>query len=174
MSETAELDAIGLTWDKTYDEFLNEALMLIVNHWHEVGSHRDVLRLNPDHNRYRQLELGGFLHILCATDRQKIVGYMFVMLLPHPRDKNAIIGRDDVFYVTPEYRRRGVGLLLLKEALRFLEEDTCDIVMFSEKVRRTAARGARGGTYLRRFGFAPQEVVWSKVMPRAARRGEQP
>lgn len=149
---------IDLTWGTRYDDFIAEAWPLIRAHWNEVGSHRDVLRLDPDHERYRALEKVGALHILTARLDGKIIGYMFVLVTRHPRDRGAIAATDDVIYAAPQYRRHHVGAKMLREALRRVEELGVNIVFFREKAWR------HGGGYLERYRFHKQEMVYAKVL----------
>lgn len=148
-----------LSWGMPYDDFLAAAWPLIRAHWDEVGTHRDVLKLRPDHKRYRAMERLGLLHILTATSDDKLAGYLFIIIAAHPRDQNAMAARDDIFYVRPEFRRERLGVKLLIEALSYLE-GRAHIVFFTEKARR------EGGGYLERFGFHPVETTYSKVLSR--------
>ncbi len=148
---------VSFTWNMPYDAFLADAREMISAHWAEVGSHRDVLHLDPDHDRYRALQRSGVLHILTASSGGALAGYLFVLIAPHPRDRQATVAKDDIFYVRPEFRRERVGVKLLIEALRYLE-GRAHIVFFTEKARR------EGGGYLERFGFEPQETTYGKVL----------
>lgn len=147
-----------LTWGIKYDDFLAEAWPLIRAHWAEVGSNRDILKLDPDHDRYRRLESAGALHIQTARGASGLIGYMFLLIAPHPRDKGAIAATDDVIYVRPEFRRLGVGWQMIGEAERFAGECGAHIVMFHAKARR------RNSAYLERRGFKAHEIVYSKVL----------
>lgn len=149
---------ITLSWGLPYDDFLEEAWPLIRAHWSEVGSHRDVLRLNPDHNRYRALERAGALNILTACLDGKLVGYMFVIISAHPRDRDAKAATDDIIYAMPTHRRLLIGPKMIAEALRYIEEKGVHIVFFREKSWR------HGGGYLERYGFKPQETVYAKIL----------
>lgn len=151
---------ISYQWGMRYDAFISEAWPLIEAHWNEVGSHRDILSLDPDHERYRKLEQIGALHILTARHGKRLVGYFFVLTVQHPRDRGALAGHDDVIYVTPEYRPRFVGARLIEHALERLDNLGCNIVFFREKAWR------HGGGYLKRYGFSPHETVWAKVLRR--------
>jgi len=156
-------DFIEMRWGMTYSAFLAEAWPMAKRHWNEVGTFRDVLRLDPDHDRYRALERDGRLHILSARSDQFLVGYLFLLTLPHPRDRQARVARDDLFYVDPAYRKFRLGPAMIKSALSYAE-GRADIIMLSEKARRTLARGPHGGTYLKQYGFEPMETVWGKVL----------
>jgi GNAT superfamily N-acetyltransferase len=147
-----------LEWGLSYDDFYREAKELIEQHWEEVGSHKEILRLNPDHDRYKALELIGALHILTARIGGIIAGYFFVLITQHPRDKSKTLAADDIIYSAPQYRSMMLGPRLLREALRYISEKNVDIVFFREKTRR------KNGGYLRRYGFEPHELVSAKVL----------
>lgn len=156
-------DVPVIQWGMTFSSFLVEAGNLPRQHWNEVGAFRDVLRFNPDHERYRNAERAGALRILTAHIHGNLAAYLFLLIIPHPRDKDAILARDDIFYVRPAYRRMRLGVQMIDEAIAYATQHA-HIIMLSEKVRRSAARGQRGGDYLMRWGFEPQEVVWGRVL----------
>jgi GNAT superfamily N-acetyltransferase len=150
---------VDLTWGTHYDDFIAEAWPQIRAHWGEVGSNRDILKLDPDHERYRRLERAGMLHILLArTEDGKIAGYLFMLVTKHPRDQGAIAATDDLTYVRPEFRRLGLGWKMIIEAERFAGECGVHVLMFRAKARR------RNHAYLERRGFKPLEIVYSKVI----------
>lgn len=151
-------DLVSLTWGTRYDDFIAEAWPLIRAHWHEVGTHRDVLRLDPDHGRYRRLEEVGALHILVARVDGKIAGYFFMLITPHPRDRQATVGADDIMYAVPAFRRHRIGPRMLAAAMERCRQFDVNIVMFREKAYR------HGGGYLTRFGMKPVETVYSVVL----------
>jgi GNAT superfamily N-acetyltransferase len=164
MSAALQLsDAIEFRWGTTYSAFLAEAWPKLRAHWAEVGTYRHVLRLDPDHDKYRAAERAGILHILTARVGGELAGYLFVLILPHPRDKGATLARDDIFYVDPKFRRFRLGPAMIEEALAYIEP-RADIVMLTEKVHRSLGRGRFGGSYLARYGFQPLEVTWGRVI----------
>lgn len=149
---------IDLSWGTRYDDFIEAAWPLIRAHWAEVGSNRDILRLDPDHEKYRNLERAGMLHILCARTERGIVAYMFLIISKHPRDKGAVAATDDIIYVRPEYRRLGTGRLMIAEAERFAVECGVHLLALHSKARR------RNSRYLERWGFKAHEIVYTKVL----------
>jgi len=149
---------ITYSWEPGYDKFYTEAKDLIAAHWNEVGSHRDILTLRPRHDVYRRLEDNGALEILVARDSGKMIGYFFLLFSPHPRDVEVVIAQDDIIYANPAYRREWVGYKLLKLAVSRATERGALLASFHEKTSR------KGGGYLKRLGFAPKEVVWTKVL----------
>lgn len=155
---------IRLQWGQPYIEFFAEAATMIRAHWDEVGAHRDILMLNPDHNRYINAERLGMLHILTARDGHKMVGYFAMMIMAHPRDKSATIGAQEFFYADPAYRREQLGPMLEDEALARLHDLKVNMAAFREKE-------GRSGAHLRRRGFEPMETTWMKVL-RAPERAQ--
>src|ERR1700743_3823161 len=113
---------ISFEGEKGYDKFFEEAEPLILSHWNEVGSHREILPFNPQHSVYRFLETAGRLFMLVARDEGRIIGYFFVIIAPHPRSITKTIANDDIVYASPEYRDQLLGYRLTKEALKFSRE----------------------------------------------------
>lgn len=149
---------ITLTWGARYDDFIMEAWPLIRAHWNEVGTHRNVLKLDPDHERYRKLEDAGILHILIARVDGKLAGYFFMLVTPHPRDRKATVGSDDIMYAVPAFRRHLIGPKMLGAVVDKMHELGVNVVMLREKAYR------HGGGYLQRYGLKPVETVYSMVI----------
>lgn len=178
---------ITYAWERGYDAFWEEAHPLITAHWNEVGTHRDILTLNPRHDVYRKLESVNGLHILVArsdrtsdlllsdhssisADRNSdgpIIGYLFIIATSHPRDISARLVQDDIIYVRPEYRRFLVGFALLRRALLKARELDAKIVVFHTKARRHLKKDGEyyiRNNYLRRLGFVPTEIAHHLVL----------
>lgn len=148
---------IKLTWGQPYVEFFAEAATMIRAHWNEVGANRDILKLNPDHNRYIQAERLGILHLLTARDGHKMVGYFAMVTMSHPRDKSVTIGAQEFIYADPAYRRHQLGPMLEDEALDHLDKLGINMAVFREKE-------GRSGAHLRRRGFEPIETTFVKFL----------
>jgi len=149
---------IKYEWGMDYDQFFAEAEDLILQHWAEVGSNRDVLRFNPDHDLYRRAQFLGKLHIQTARRAGRLVGYMLIFLLQHPRDVGAKIVRDDAIYVIPCERKHAVGYKMIKNAIGYAIDQGAVLAMFTKKAYREDSR------YLERLGFVPKEIIYSKVL----------
>lgn len=146
----------------SYDAFYCEAASMIAAHWDEVGSNREILKLNPDHHLYRNLEKVGALRILVARCDKEMAGYFTMMKMRHPRDVTVLIGKDDAIYAKPEYRRALLGKKLVEAGIEDLKRLGCQLIFFGEKVRRYLdddAEVLHHKSYLSRWGFKPQEVI---------------
>ena len=90
------------------------ALPMLADHHKEVEATDDVLPLEPDTDRYLQLDMQGLIQVLCAWDDGKLVGYCVDMLVPHIHYRGKTFAVNDFFYVAPEYRDKGVGAEMLR------------------------------------------------------------
>lgn len=154
-------------WTSRYDGFYNLIREMARAQWEEVGSHREILQLNPDHEHYRALQRAGLLHMLIARDDRKPVGYMIFHKLPrHPRDIDASVGSDDTMYVLPAYRQQRVGVKLIKRAIEIITADGANIMFLRQRVWQRKHSDA----LMRYLGFAPHEVVWAKIVNPIVRR----
>lgn len=148
-----------------YAKFFQEIAIkgLLSEHWDEVGTHRDVLHLDPDHDRYIGLEKAGSLIILSARHHGVMVGYMILLFMRHPRDRSAMVMTDDAIYCLPAYRRSMLGPKLMDRAEALAESSGIHFMFFTEKFRRLVQAGNRGG-YLKRRGFEPIEIKYAKMI----------
>lgn len=152
---------LKLAWEPGYDRFYNEAKTMARKHWDEVGSHKEILDFNPDHNRYRALERADVLKILCARVDGKLIGYLLVLTMMHPRDIEASTASDDSIYVDPAYRKLMVGPKMIRMALKLFEDMGINLVFLRLRVWRE-----QSDADMRRLGFEPHEVVYAKVLNR--------
>lgn len=96
------------------DELIAELKPLLSAHYEEIAWRKDVIKLDPDFDKYRKLELLGSLCIYTAREDGALIGYaIFILSLNlHYRIKQA---SNDIFYVEPTKRGALVGKRLLRE-----------------------------------------------------------
>lgn len=68
-----------------------------------------------DMTAYAQLEAAGLLHAFAATVDGELVGFLALLIGPHPRYRVALATLETLF-VSPEHRSSGAGLKLLAMA----------------------------------------------------------
>ena len=123
-------DLLVETWHDTYDPLIGaEKVTEITNSWHSIAA------------LSRQLTMPG-TSFLVAERAGAIVGHLFANAARAPV---LIIAR---LYVPPGSQRRGVGKLLLDEAIRRYPD--CDVLRLEVE-----ADNAKGLTFYRREGFEP-------------------
>lgn len=94
--------------------FRAEAQSLFRSHWEEIGVHRDIMPLDPDYDRYNELDRQGALLVVTARSGEKMVGYIMYLFSKSLHYKGWMNGHVDIVYVAPEYRRGGAGLKLMQ------------------------------------------------------------
>jgi len=117
--------------------------------------------------------LDGFARAWLAYDGDVVVGTAMLTVVstlhrlgePLPIDRVPVDARVRNVYVRPEYRRRGIGLLLMKELLREAERAGVD--------RLTLGASDMGRPLYETLGFAPKtdEMVYrgEGLIPRETR-----
>ncbi len=114
-----------------------EAANLFVNHWHEIAIDKDKVPLHPDWTKYSVLEHSDMLFCLTVRDGKLIVGYFIAFLLPHPHySQSGTMAFTDVYYIRPDYRVGGTGVVMLIEAERLMKEKGVTKAYLSCKVHQ--------------------------------------
>ena len=62
---------------------LEEMKPFLQLHWEEVALYKDAIKLNPDYDRYFDLEKRGVLRVAIARDGDKMVGYFLTLTQEH-------------------------------------------------------------------------------------------
>lgn len=142
---------IGDDWDKF--AMLQEA------HYREVAGFRAALdRLNIDKEKYIALEKSGRLHLVKARAcNGALVGYSAHLVHPHLHYAHVLVADDDVFYVTPTMRGRGVARHMREFACATLKEKGVKLVL--ARVKPTIPH-----THLEKLGYEVMETVYAKVL----------
>ncbi len=139
-----------------------DAEELLRLHYDELTFGKERIRLAPDEGRYEALERDGGLIIFTARDDGKLVGYALFFLVHHLHYRHNLYAMNDVFYVDPARRSDPwLGFRFLKFVDTQLSTDPdIDAIKWHVKLRREF------GPMLKRLGYEPEEVVWSKLPPR--------
>jgi GNAT superfamily N-acetyltransferase len=142
---------IGDDWDKFAS--LQEA------HYREVAGFRAALdRLNIDKEKYLALEKSGRLHLVKARAwNGALVGYSAHLVHTHLHYAHVLVAEDDVFYVTPTMRGRGVAKAMRAFACETLKARGVKLVL--ARVKPDIPH-----THLEKLGYSVMETVYAKVL----------
>ena len=110
-----------------------------------------------DLGAYQELERRGALVVVTARKAGKIIGYL-VLKLGRDIHFDQRVAASDMFFVTSEARRSGVGRELISKALSHLDWLGINRVFFGMKIRHQFRK------LLRSEGFAPDEEIWVKEL----------
>src|SRR5258706_8207690 len=98
---------------ETVEQVLAEIQPLLHDHWEEIASHKDKIPLAPDYDQYRKMEEAGKLLICTVRDKANLVGYSIYFVHRGIHYSKTLVSTNDVFYVSPAYRRKTIGVVLI-------------------------------------------------------------
>tara|TARA_R110002012_G_C11628943_1_gene609635 strand:+ start:1217 stop:1669 length:453 start_codon:yes stop_codon:yes gene_type:complete len=105
------------------DDIYDELLPLLESHWKEIALNQDKIKLNPDFNRYRMMQVSGACRIYTARDEGVLVGYFVVLLSASLHYSDHVFANCDIIYIKPNARAGMNGARLIK----YVEKDLSDI-----------------------------------------------
>jgi GNAT superfamily N-acetyltransferase len=115
---------------------IDEIKPLFYKHWREIAGNQDTIPLDPDFDRYYNLEDSGVLRIFTARSDGKLVGYFISFIMPHMHHKSTIYGLVDMLYVIPDYRGGTTAYRLIKLAMEDLKSQCkVDILIIHMKIK---------------------------------------
>jgi L-amino acid N-acyltransferase YncA len=132
-----------ITYQREYlsDDLIKESEALRLAHNAEVKAEREI---NPDWSRYKILEDHGSFVVYGARDDNMLVGYSCFVISPNFKNFNEIHAYQDSIYVKQSYRKKGVGMTLLrftdrqlkKFGVKYISHMVLDIMDFSKVLKR--------------------------------------
>jgi len=130
-----------------------EVLPLLESYRREVGYYTN-LKLDPEFDRYEQLEKLGALRAYTARLENKIIGFCVFHFYPHLHFKKNIFALQDILYIKPEHR--GFGYSFLKWCNEQLKTDGASVIYYSVSLNFNY------GSLLKRLGFRLADHVYAK------------
>lgn len=122
-----------------------------------MAADKDQIKLDVDWQKYEALDAAGMLHCVTARDWD-VIGYHWLMVVPHMHYASTLMAFSDVFWIKPEYRKGWCGVKLF----RFTEDS-----LKAKGVRKvflpTKPHLDLQAIY-RRLGYRKHETVYSKMI----------
>ncbi len=131
---------------------------LCVRHWEEIALNKGAIALDPDWDRYAQLEALGALVLATARAAGELVGYQIFLVTPHLHYRRSLTALSDVVYLAPEHRLGTAGIRLMRCAEAELKRRGVQRVVQNVKLHTD------WGRVLERMGYAPIERIYSKLL----------
>jgi GNAT superfamily N-acetyltransferase len=130
---------------------------LLRAHYLEIAHFQDI-PLNPDFDRYVRAERAGALRIYTARRNTDLVGYAIYFVQPHLHYSGSLQAQQDVLYLTPETRKGGAGLWLIRYADQELASEGVQVVIQHVKARPDL----NFGPLLERLGYELMDHLYVK------------
>lgn len=136
-----------------------KAFKLLGAHHGEIRSIRKRPRLNPDIERYMQLQKENRLVMATArTPEDELLGYCVFFIYKHPHYQHVLCAMDDIHYVKPEHRHSGVWQRMMTVAMNEIK---------SRNVGMISIRVPSGNEYdqeMKEMGFEDMEKVYYRAI----------
>lgn len=140
------------------DEIYEDIQPLIVRHWREIANYQDEIALDPDWDRYRQLEDAHALVIISCRRDGALIGYSFFLITRHIHYKNCVMAGNDVLFLDPSERKSGLGQRLITESERFLSGLGVNRIIWHVKPKHDFS------PLLLKLGYMHEEIVMGKLL----------
>ena len=147
---------------KYQQEFLiqveNDIRPLLEEHWKEIATNQQEIKLNPDWDMYHYLEEKGFLKVFTAREEGKLVGHYVAVLSRSLHYKDHLFATNDLIFLRPEYRKGRTGIKLIQFAEKYLKEDGASVLFITTKVHKPFGR------LLEYLGYTADEQTYAKCV----------
>jgi GNAT superfamily N-acetyltransferase len=149
-----------LTYQKeSVDEVIRDIQSLLLPHYVETAPHQDKVALDPIYSNYYDLEELGYLCIITARDKfNKLVGYAIYVMNEHMHCSNHIVANNDMSYILPKYRGKGMAVKMFQKAEECLRALGCHQIIIGMKIDSTFRSTMEGE------GFEPHELLYTKYI----------
>lgn len=136
---------------------------LMLDHWEELGVHKNEMPLDPDWDEFIRAESLGCCKVWTARDGDMLVGYMAFWIRPHAHYKSTLTALEDLYMLSPAYRKGMTGVRFFTTAMAALKAHGVKRCFMHEKVHFESGRGGVG-KLLRRMGFIHSDNLYSMML----------
>lgn len=133
----------------------NEMVPMWAVHYEELAMYKDI-PLKPDRSAYERMQAAGILRTYVVRVEGKLAAYFIAMLIPSPHYSVAV-GIEDLIYVLPEHRSKGIGGDLVDFGESCLKAEGAIVVTHHVKVAHPSLF-----YMLKAKGYEPMDWVMTK------------
>jgi hypothetical protein len=137
-------------------ELMLESEPLQAEHWKEVATFKNAIKLSVDTQKYIMAQERGKLMCLVARDGKAMVGYAIFFIDGGMNYQDTLFGLCQVIYVLPRYR--GLGALMIATAENELR------ILGVKKMIMRAKVDTTFPAKLEHLGFKPENIELVKML----------
>lgn len=137
---------------------IEECWDLLEEHRKELATHQHLMVLNPDINRYLDLEENGCLLSLAVYKGEEIVGYSVTILAYALHYADLTMASNDVLYLRKDLRKGAWGVRLIKETEKYAKERGAKLMLWHGKENTAFCE------LMPRLGYRIQDIMFSKEL----------
>jgi hypothetical protein len=138
--------------------FRSELELLLVDHYEELTLNKHKVKLNPDWNRYFELERQGKLHLFTLRDQTELVGYSVFFLDTHIHYKDLMVATNDIIYLKKSDRLGTSGIRLIKYSEQQMKLLGADKITWHVKLSQDFR------PILHRMGYMDEDIIVGKIL----------
>jgi len=135
-----------------------ESEILLSDHYNELTLNKHVIKLNPDWDRYFDLELKNKFHCFTARNDGELVGYSAFFVDTHIHYRDLLVAANDVLFLRQDLRLGTTGIKLLKFSEQQLKLLNVNKITWHVKF----AKDFR--VILHRMGYADEDTIVGKLL----------
>jgi len=147
---------VSMAEEKLID-ILDELKPLFCEHYLEIARHQEIIKLNPDYNKYFEMERNGSLLLTVARADGKVIGYCFTFISPHLHYQDCLMALNDIILIKKEFRKGFTAMKLIKFTEKCLEKRGVLKSHITLKIAHDF------GKLLERMGYVAIERVYEKM-----------
>ena len=116
-------------------DFILEFAELLKPHMSEISVTEKLgFEFKPDYIKYVKLQELGVLVVITCRDDEKLIGYSVFGISQHIRYTDCKLAKEDLYYIAPEYRGKGLGKRLFIETEEVLKKHGVNQIILTTKV----------------------------------------
>lgn len=139
-------------------DILEEMKPMLQLHWEELANNKDVRPLNPDYDRYTQLNNLDYIRLFTVRSLGRLVGYSTWYVSYNLHYKDWMYASNDVYYLDPGYRNKGNGHIMFQETEKWLKSMGVKNVVVQDKLHQSHE------SFFVKLGFTPIEQNYEKII----------
>lgn len=152
MIVTYQVESFDIAWP--------EMTKLFPLHYEEVARDKNLIKLSPNHAKYKMLADAGMYHILTMRCDGIIVGYGSAYVYPHDHYCNDLMAFTDLYFLNPQFRIGRYGINLLKQFEESLNKRGCVKIFTATKLHDNLDNSK----IFERLGYTFVEKIYSKIL----------
>ena len=139
-------------------EVLDEIKPLLRAHYEEISTDKEIRVLDPDYDKYIQLNEMGGLRVFTVRDDGVLIGYFVTLMTPHIHYMQTEFAMNDIMYLDPGHRGGTVGYRMVKLAIEDLKNLGVEVLIIHMKVEYPFRE------LLSKLGFNLREENWELII----------
>jgi len=138
-------------------QFVDEFEKLFPEHYEELCVTKDF-NYEPDYEAYKRMAEAGMLRCITCRSDERLIGYIIFIVTPHLHYKSCMTAIEDLYFVTKEFRKGRVGIMLFKYAEKVLKERGVQRIVMHTKVHLDNSK------LFEYLGYKMTDKVFSKML----------